>query len=218
MVDKAEIRQLTALRGVAAMLVVMYHFKKEFGTTINLDSYTQIFECGYLWVDFFFILSGFVMGLVYADFLAWPITPVRYRQFLTKRLARIYPLHIFTFVLFIPTEAAKLFLASNADPAFSVNSPGAMLSNILLIQAWHVHSSATWNQPAWSISAEWAAYLLPRFCSFLCSGAARSAPAVWRGCWWRDWFRSTSSWDMARWTSRMISLSRAARCLSRWGC
>ncbi len=160
MSDKAEIRQLTALRGVAAMFVVMYHFKKEFGTRINLDSHTQIFECGYLWVDFFFILSGFVMGLVYADFLAWPVTPQRYRQFLIKRLARIYPLHIFTFALFIPIEAAKLFLASNAEPAFSVNSPGAMLSNILLIQAWDVHSSATWNQPAWSISAEWAAYLL----------------------------------------------------------
>jgi hypothetical protein len=41
MVDKAEIRQLTAVRGVAAMLVVMHHFKKEFGTTINLDSHTQ---------------------------------------------------------------------------------------------------------------------------------------------------------------------------------
>lgn len=160
MADKAEIRQLTALRGVAAILVVMYHFKKEFGTTINFDSYTQIFESGYLWVDFFFILSGFVMGLVYADVLVWPVTTERYREFLTKRLARIYPLHIFTFLLFIPTEAAKLIVTSNAEPAFSVNSPAAMLSNVLLIQAWHIHASATWNQPAWSISAEWAAYLL----------------------------------------------------------
>src|SRR4051812_9167715 len=93
MSGKAEIRQLTSLRGVASMFVVIHHLKKEFGTTINLDGHTQIFNCGYLWVDFFFILSGFVMGLVYADFLAWPVAPQRYRQFLTKRLARIYPLH-----------------------------------------------------------------------------------------------------------------------------
>lgn len=160
MTNRSEIRQLTALRGVAALLVVIYHFRKEFGNSIHLDHYTQFFACGYLWVDFFFLLSGFVMGLVYSEQLLWPFSIQSYGSFLKMRLARIYPLHIFTLLLFLPTEAAKLFISSNAEPAFSSNSPGAFVSNLLLVQAWHLHASTTWNQPAWSISAEWAAYLL----------------------------------------------------------
>jgi peptidoglycan/LPS O-acetylase OafA/YrhL len=69
-------------------------------------------------------------------------------------------LHLITLFLFLPMEALKFILPSQAAPAFSINSFPALLSNLLLMQSWHLHHSVTWNHPAWSISAEWAAYLL----------------------------------------------------------
>ena len=156
----SEIKPLTSLRGIAATLVVLFHFRREFGNTIALDHVTGFFQKGYLWVDFFFILSGFVLGLVHGEEFRYAKSWNNYRTFLAKRLGRIYPLHIFTLLLFVPTEAAKMFLHSNAAAAFSNNTPFSFLTNVFLLQTWHFHPSLTWNQPSWSISAEWAAYLL----------------------------------------------------------
>src|SRR5258708_12529385 len=96
---KTEIRPLTSIRGIAAMGVVMYHFQGNFGDKFYLDSTTLVFSRGYLWVDFFFLLSGFILSHVHAEDFARGLTP--YRTFLFKRIARVYPLHVTTLVILL---------------------------------------------------------------------------------------------------------------------
>jgi peptidoglycan/LPS O-acetylase OafA/YrhL len=150
----AEIAGLTALRGVAALLVVFYHLTKVVDPDWATRPALHVVASGYLAVDLFFVLSGFVMTHVYGrDFIVAP-TAARYRRFLVARLARIYPLHVFVLALWVALELVRP--APFTDPA---RSPGALLAHLLLVQDWHVGPVLTWNEPSWSISAEWAAYL-----------------------------------------------------------
>src|SRR3979490_2903480 len=81
-----EIRSLTGLRGIAALWVVALHLEFTRAPFINN---------GYLGVDLFFVLSGYVMALNYG----WPRMRLGdYCRFLRKRLARTYPLYVFTAV------------------------------------------------------------------------------------------------------------------------
>lgn len=77
---------LDALRGVAALMVIWYHIFEGFATS-PLD---QKFNHGYLAVDFFFILSGFVIGYAYDD--RWPKMTIG--GFFKRRLIRLHPMVI----------------------------------------------------------------------------------------------------------------------------
>lgn len=85
---------LTPLRGIAAFCVVVYHISENF-PVLQTQSATllPIVSRFYLWVDFFFILSGYIIALAYGDRLKSSSADERLR-FLALRLARIYPLHI----------------------------------------------------------------------------------------------------------------------------
>lgn len=172
-----EILALTSLRGVAALGVVIFHFRDQFGSAIDLDKYTVFFSRGYLLVDFFFVLSGFVIALSYTHFFAGGFSANKYGVFLAKRLGRIYPLHIVVLAGFVLSEAAKYLVATSANPPFSVNTFNALIANILLIQAWGIFDHFTWNHPAWSISTEWFAYLIFPFLAAVLS-KARSYTAI----------------------------------------
>lgn len=93
---------LDGLRGVAALVVIWYHVFEGFATS-PLD---QKFNHGYLAVDFFFILSGFVVGYAYDD--RWKGRPggasgvrggMRIRDFLKRRLIRLHPMVVLGSVL-----------------------------------------------------------------------------------------------------------------------
>ena len=174
---RREILALTSLRGVAALGVVIFHFRDQFGSAIDLDKYTVFFSRGYLLVDFFFVLSGFVIALSYTHFFAGGFSANKYGVFLAKRLGRIYPLHIVVLAGFVLSEAAKYLVATSANPPFSVNTFNALIANILLIQAWGIFDHFTWNHPAWSISTEWFAYLIFPFLAAVLS-KARSYTAI----------------------------------------
>lgn len=146
---------LTGIRGVAAWFVVLFHIRITAGAALP-PGLVRLFGKGYLAVDLFFMLSGFVLWLNYAERLrarglgAAPL-------FLARRLARIWPLHIFILgwaVLF----ALALVLTGNPNPD---SYPWSELPlHVLLIQNWGFTDTLTWNDPAWSISCEFAAYLL----------------------------------------------------------
>ena len=155
-----EITALTSLRGIAAVGVLLLHFRDQFGTAINPDRLTPFFARSYLFVDFFFVLSGFVIALSYGHMFTKGIAWRDYHAFLIKRLARIYPLHIAMLAGFVASELAKYLVATNANPPFSVNTATALLANVFLVQSWGFFDHYTWNHPAWSISTEWFAYLL----------------------------------------------------------
>lgn len=75
---------LDALRGVAAFIVIIYHIYEGFATSVQ----DQMCNHGYLAVDFFFLLSGFVIGYAYDD--RWKTLSLR--QFFTRRLIRLHPM------------------------------------------------------------------------------------------------------------------------------
>lgn len=111
----------------------------------------EIVRESYVWVDFFFILSGFILAHRYnSSFLGtgtW-----KYSQFLRQRLARIYPLYFVTFV-------AAVVVAIFKDHKFP-DQWGSLLAHIFLVQNWGHPFDPRWNYPAWSLSCEWAAYLV----------------------------------------------------------
>ncbi len=108
---------------------------------------SPIIDQAWLWVAFFFILSGFVMEYVYGERFRRGVRGAGYLDFLIRRLGRVWPLHVTLLMLFILTEFAKYAVASSADPAFSHNTVPAILSNLALVQAWHIHRNLTWDEP-----------------------------------------------------------------------
>ncbi|MCW3836112.1 acyltransferase family protein [Sphingomonas canadensis] len=148
-----ELRALTAVRGLAAWMVVLFHIRLAMpGVPPEV---LAVLAKGYLAVDFFFLLSGFVIWLSYADRLrggGWAAAG----DFLKRRIARIWPLHLF--VLAGAAALALLFAATGREAG---HFPFAELPlHILLIQNWGFTNALTWNVPAWSISCELGAYLL----------------------------------------------------------
>jgi peptidoglycan/LPS O-acetylase OafA/YrhL len=116
---------------------------------------------GYLWVDFFFVLSGFLLASRHGAEFCRGFELRRYGSFLVRRLARIYPLYILVSLIFLPFFFFSTDLASVADMPTGMPGSGEalwLLANALMVQSWGGASSLI--GPAWSISAEWASYLL----------------------------------------------------------
>lgn len=147
------LNNLTGLRFYAAMWVFLYHFFPVYTTIPKID----FFEVGYLGVDVFFILSGFILTYVYYNkFFINQVTPTDYWNFVLKRFAKIYPLHFLLTLIFIPI----LYIAKYVFNQKTVNIyPDTIIHNFLMIHAWNMSENYSWNFPSWSISAEWFAYL-----------------------------------------------------------
>lgn len=142
---------LTGVRFFLALGVVLFHFQLYW--TLPAES-AGLLNRARLGVDVFFILSGFILTHVYLQGDEAP----DYRRFLAARFARIYPAHLFILL-------AMLGLVLIA-PLFGVGlEPGRFnladfAGTLLLVQAWFPRETlALWNGPAWSLSAEWFAYL-----------------------------------------------------------
>ncbi len=154
---RAELAGLTSLRGIAAIIVVLFHMEgvvDRLGFDLTLGPFGGVIENGYLFVDMFFILSGFVIAHVYGQ-KTFPDAK-SYRRFLWNRLARIYPLHLFVTVVLVTTR-----LIPNSPPVFNdTNTPASLVSEIFLLKSLGFHDPFTWNDVSWSVSAEGFAYLL----------------------------------------------------------
>jgi peptidoglycan/LPS O-acetylase OafA/YrhL len=97
---------LTPLRGIAALWVVVFHYCWHL-PALHVDRYTGAVYKGYLAVDLFFMLSGFVISHVYRRVFARQLTGQGYLDFLKARVARIYPLHLTVLLLFVATALAE---------------------------------------------------------------------------------------------------------------
>ena len=157
---------LTALRGIAALMVVEHHFTKillpDLGAAIR--PHTGILAGAYLWVDLFFLLSGFVLAHVYAESFR-DGTPLReYGNFVVARLARIYPVHIVVLVAFLVVELTARWMnlgeGLSVGPVSGDRSWGAFIVYASLTQILTFSQATAWNEPSWSIGAEWIGYLL----------------------------------------------------------
>jgi len=172
---------LTSMRGVAAIGVVFFHVLAML-PQLAQQVPASLGMRGYLWVDFFFVLSGFVLAHSNGKRFEGSLGGAAYRSFVVARFARIFPAYIVVLALFVLLE----FLARDAavakfgeevrDVFFSgPYSPEALVSNILMLQSLGIHDQLTWNLPGWSLSAEWLTYLLVPLLFFAFYGCSRRA-------------------------------------------
>jgi peptidoglycan/LPS O-acetylase OafA/YrhL len=158
-----EIRSLTGVRGVAAMIIVLYHFSDVYLYSGGVREYFDV-PHGYLAVDLFFMLSGFVIALVYKDaFVTAPLT--NYLEFWVKRVARLYPAYLAIGVLYLVKIAAGL--AGETLDQFSVFD---IFGNIFMLTGWGLHIHPVIGV-SWAASAEMGSYLLtPVLIAFIVKG------------------------------------------------
>ncbi len=161
----AYLTNLTPLRGIAALIVLFFHFDLFWGGpfkgTLFSTETTLFVKKGYLLVDFFFVLSGFIMCHVYGRFFADSVQKPAFWQFIKARFARIYPLHLFTLVWAILLFVGILWVGFPLDAREkSVFDLSAIPAHLVLIQAMGIYPGYTWNGPSWTISVEWWMYVL----------------------------------------------------------
>ncbi|MBK1837373.1 acyltransferase [Azospirillum sp. YIM B02556] len=172
--NPGHLHSLTPLRGIAALWVVLYHYSVQYFPNLHPDSYTHLVQKGYLAVDLFFMLSGFVLTHVYHGTFSRSVGD-KYWSFLRARIARLYPLHLAVLLLFVATALgtrAVEYAATGSFPAIPLKgaeSVGALVANLFMLQGLYA-SMLSWNYPAWSISLEFMAYLVFPF----------ALPWVWR--------------------------------------
>jgi peptidoglycan/LPS O-acetylase OafA/YrhL len=148
---QVDLKPLTSLRFFAALWVIIFTYWPLLAGHIDIG----LFNKGYLGVELFFVLSGFILSHVYLD----EIGEGRfvYGRFLVHRIARIYPLHIATLLLTLGMVFAASAKGMNLDA--NIASWESLPAQILMLHAWGLAPEASWNHPSWSISAEWFAYL-----------------------------------------------------------
>ncbi|PBC01881.1 acyltransferase [Mesorhizobium sp. WSM3860] len=147
---------LDSWRGICALLVALFHFP-----TTSMISQSAFIGGSYLFVDFFFVLSGFVIASSYASRLSEPDELAR---FALVRFGRIYPLHLLMLAGFVGFETLRLALpglhGTGAAPFTGGFDVKSLVANLLLLQGMGVEDHLSWNAPSWSISAEFFTYLL----------------------------------------------------------
>ncbi|CAN5385699.1 acyltransferase [soil metagenome] len=150
----ADLRALTSLRAFLSLGVVLFHYQLQWDPALG---FSPIIERSRLAVDAFFMLSGFILAHVYGPSFA--AGTFSYRRFIVARLARLYPLHLAVLVGVLVMVVGALAFGVRFDP--STFTARGFFETLLLVQAWFPSPVGhNWSGPAWSLSAEWFAYLL----------------------------------------------------------
>lgn len=149
----ADIRALTGIRGAAAGVIVLYHF----GHVQLFDggqlSYFPI-PHGYLPVDLFFMLSGYVIALTYQN--AFDTDGLKsFAIFMLKRVARLYPAYLAIGLLYV----AKIAFGLSGDATLAMFKPYDIFGNLFMLTGWGLHVNPLMGV-SWAASAEMGSYLL----------------------------------------------------------
>ncbi len=144
-------RALDGLRGLCALTVALLHFYDY----LHLDAPSFVAN-SFVLVDFFFVLSGFVLAHAFFEDLA---ANGQGGRFVLRRIGRLYPLHFSILMLFLLVECGRWFAFRHgavmlAKPFTGGTSPSSLVTNLLLLQSMNLHDGITWNFPSWSISVE----------------------------------------------------------------
>ncbi|WP_427451096.1 acyltransferase family protein [Litorimonas sp. WD9-15] len=154
---------LDGFRGLLAVFVAVYH-------TIWLSHPQRwaFFENGPVIIDLFFALSGFLMWRLYSKKLQGPAGAL---QFMKRRFARLYPLHVFMLAVFVGFAilrlvAHKIGIAETTPGEIlpfetgSIENWGSLLQHLTLTHAFGFEEALTFNPPSWTIGAEFWTYLV----------------------------------------------------------
>jgi peptidoglycan/LPS O-acetylase OafA/YrhL len=160
------IRSHTALRGLAAVLVVLYHAQSSIGYKMAFAQAEMLLGKAYLCVDLFFILSGFVISYCAQLGGGRAFTGAQISRFYVARLARIYPLHVAVMLAFLLIWTGLYWAGQGLErtiigrDTFMPDSWANFFEQVALLNAWGLTGRTGWNLVSWSISAELFAYLL----------------------------------------------------------
>src|SRR5450432_1734763 len=172
---------LAGARALPPLMVVMFHFSEghHYSGWRPLDF---LATRGYLWVEFFFVLSGFILTHAYWPRLKELLRRPGYLAFLRARLIRLYPLHLFMLLLLLAIVVGLRILAAHGgylsifDSKYhqDVSVKGFWLS-LFLVHAWNSMNTLTWNGVSWFVSVEFALCLMFPVLLWLAEGR------LWRG-------------------------------------
>lgn len=159
-----EIKALTGLRIFAAVWVVLFHFRPLlYGAAPDLTAaLAPILDRGAQGVDLFFILSGFVLTWTYIDKMGRTWSTRETLHFLWLRLARVWPVYLVTLHLAALFVVFTLYVGRFPVEDLAPYNAISYLRQVFLVQLWFepFFDGTSWDGPAWSISAEWLAYLM----------------------------------------------------------
>jgi peptidoglycan/LPS O-acetylase OafA/YrhL len=153
---------LDALRGVAALSVVFWHWQHFFYHGSATDGFVAarqplfgllflFYRRGLMAVDLFFCLSGFVFFWLYAAAIAE--RRVGAREFVVLRLSRLYPLHLVTLLAVALGQLAHRAL-TGAWCVYPCNDARHFALNLVFAPSWGFERGFSFNAPVWSVSVE----------------------------------------------------------------
>src|ERR1700761_6192250 len=136
---------LTGLRALLSRATLLFHF-----TPAGLGPLYAIIDNGYVFVSFFFLISGYILAYNYLD------RPERLKlsDFWVARLSRLYPVYVFALIIFWEMLRVEHQVRSPSD-----FWEGTILS-IILMQGWFPTLATFWNTVAWTLSCEMTLYAI----------------------------------------------------------
>ena len=155
---RPNIPALTGLRAIAAILVVLFHYKYIVpGLGASPAPGARVIQTGFVGVSLFFVLSGFILAYTYID----DDGALRgtWKDFLFARFARVYPVYLFALVIALPIFIDISLVHPVGVMKLKDTLRTAFLTPLLL-QGWTPKRAWMWNGPGWSLSAEAFFYLL----------------------------------------------------------
>jgi peptidoglycan/LPS O-acetylase OafA/YrhL len=161
-----EIKALAGARALPPLILVLFHYCEGHGYR-GAKWFDLPVGKGYLWVEFFFALSGFILAYVYGSRFREFWRGTAYPAFLKARLARLYPLHLtmllVTLLLMIVLRAVAAhggYVSIYDEPYHPINTWPTFIANLFLVQAWNIFPYLSWNGAAWFVSVEFLLCLL----------------------------------------------------------
>jgi len=155
-VEPGRFTALDSLRGIAALGVALFHIQAVAG-----PSTLPVFRNGNLFVDFFFVLSGFVIAVSYGERLMGGFGMTRY---MALRVGRVWPLHLFMVGIYLALELVSVAIGSfglaPGAPFTGTHSLGHLLTGIFLLDGYMPDRGNFYSGAGWSISVELLLYVL----------------------------------------------------------
>jgi peptidoglycan/LPS O-acetylase OafA/YrhL len=149
---------LDSWRGICALLVALHH--------LRLDGYVYDVPAvrnAYLFVDFFFVLSGFVISHAYVNRVG---SLNNVLIFIVRRCGRLWPLHMVVILAFVLVQISIYLITQVTHANVDIElfegdyALDVLPSHIALIHSLGLYDSDTWNDPSWSISVEFYLYIV----------------------------------------------------------
>jgi peptidoglycan/LPS O-acetylase OafA/YrhL len=157
MTERPRLPALTSVRFCAALHVCVFHMYA-MKIVSGGGVFHRIASIGYVGVNFFFVLSGFILVYTYAD------RGTSAREFWWARFARIYPAYLFSLLMAGPFFFYVCLKMHPAPIPFLIWPQNHLITSCLLVlplvQSWVPGAALAWNAPAWSLSDEAFFYLL----------------------------------------------------------